>query len=257
MPKKINIVVVGDILDANGNSTLPDRFIDKEYTLIINKILYADNNYWQLFDIDVEAILVVKDTSRQRFLNFISVLKQQERLKGKPLLVVGPDDDEEELHSYSVGATNYFAYPINFRKIIALLVNLFRPRQPINNYSEMPFTTATIIKKRDDFFNEFKNIVLHNIDKGISVEKISSEMGVSTKTLTRRVKQYLFTSPARLVVEIKIEYAKKLLVSERFSSKKIAFMSGFSSPQHFNTVFKTQEGSTPMHYLKKRVKGIS
>ncbi|MDL5046459.1 hypothetical protein QQ054_10485 [Oscillatoria amoena NRMC-F 0135] len=60
MPKKINIVVVGDYIDASGDSNVPEIFFDKEYTLTIKKITYNDNNYWQLFDNSIEAILILK-----------------------------------------------------------------------------------------------------------------------------------------------------------------------------------------------------
>lgn len=253
MPKKINIVVVGDYIDASGDSNVPEIFFDKEYTLTIKKITYNDNNYWQLFDNSIEAILILKGGSKQKFLDLVKLLKHQNNFEKKPILVIGPDNEEDEVYSYSMGVSGYFAYPINFRKIIAFLVNIFQYDFPANNYGQMSATTADVIKQRDLFYKEFKKIVLFNIDKGISVEMISTEMNMSTKTLTRRVKQYLFTSPARLVVEIKIEYAKKLLASERFSVKKVAFMSGFNSPQHFNTVFKTQEGFTPIQYVRKRI----
>ncbi len=249
MPDKLYIAVVGDAIDANGNSIIPEQFIDKEHTLIIKKIPYAEKNYWQFFDADIDGILLLKDEATTLYSDFITILKTKKN--NIPLLVAGSNDVDEEIQSYKDGATVYFSYPLNFRKIVALLGNLSQDNKVGNNYSAMPATTALVIKSRDEFFKEFKKFVLLNLDKGISIEKISAGMKISSKTLTRRVKQYLFTTPAALVTEIKLDYAKKLLSARRFSVKKVSFMAGFNSPQRFNTVFKGQEGLTPMQYIKK------
>ncbi len=251
MNKKLNIIIVGDNTSADGTSAIPEKFIDKEYTLQIKKTPSTDDNYWQFLNADTDAVLLIKDNNIHFYNNFIKILKQKKQ--STPLFIAGANDIDEEIKSYKDGACAYFTLPLNYRKIIALLSSLCINKLIKNNYDSMAFTTAEVVKERDEFYKEFKNLVLLNLEKGISIEKISNEMNISSKTLTRRVKKYLFTTPAQLIIEIKLNYAKKLLAAKHFSVKKVSFMAGFNSPQRFNTVFKAQEGQTPMQFIKNKL----
>ncbi len=58
-------------------------------------------------------------------------------------------------------------------------------------------------------------------------------------------------SPVRLVTKMKIDYAKELLVTNRFSVSEIAEMCGFDNTYYFSNVFKKQTGFSPTKYLSE------
>lgn len=55
-------------------------------------------------------------------------------------------------------------------------------------------------------------------------------------------------SPVRLVTKLKIDYAKELLVTGRYSVSEIGEMCGFENVYYFSTVFKKQTGFAPSKY---------
>ena len=55
-------------------------------------------------------------------------------------------------------------------------------------------------------------------------------------------------SPVRFVTKMRIDYAKELLVTNRWSVSEIAGMCGFSTTYYFSNVFKKQTGFSPSQY---------
>ena len=55
-------------------------------------------------------------------------------------------------------------------------------------------------------------------------------------------------SPVRFVTKMKVDYAKELLVTNRYSIKQIAEMSGFEDASYFSKVFKKRTGFSPKNY---------
>ena len=55
-------------------------------------------------------------------------------------------------------------------------------------------------------------------------------------------------SPVKFVTKMKIDYAKELLITNRYSITEIADMCGFDNVYYFSTVFKKQVGSSPKNY---------
>ena len=58
-------------------------------------------------------------------------------------------------------------------------------------------------------------------------------------------------SPVRFVTKMKIDYAKELLVTNRFSVSEIAEMCGFENVYYFSAVFKKQTGFSPTKYVRE------
>ena len=55
-------------------------------------------------------------------------------------------------------------------------------------------------------------------------------------------------SPVRFVTKMRIDYAKELLVANRWSVSEISEMCGFSNSYYFSNVFKKQTGFSPTQY---------
>ena len=58
------------------------------------------------------------------------------------------------------------------------------------------------------------------------------------------------TSPVRLVTKMRIDYAKELLITARYTVSEIAELSGFDSVYYFSKVFKELVGLPPTKYIK-------
>lgn len=83
----------------------------------------------------------------------------------------------------------------------------------------------------------------------ISLKLIAKKYGYNEKYLSHSLYGLTGVHFSKLLAMYRIEYAKKLLINEKFSTiSKIALESGFSAINTFNRVFKEFTGMTPTKY---------
>lgn len=83
-----------------------------------------------------------------------------------------------------------------------------------------------------------------------SVNDILRSHFVSSATLTRWFRKYLFLSPRQYLESVRLSNAEALLLSGR-SVTDACMLSGFSDCSHFVVLFKKKFGETPLKYKKK------
>jgi AraC-like DNA-binding protein len=74
---------------------------------------------------------------------------------------------------------------------------------------------------------------------------LAAEVGFSPTYLTQLYTRQIGVSPARYQANLRIERAEMLLTETDRSITTIASELGFSSAQHFATVFRRHTGCTP------------
>lgn len=83
-----------------------------------------------------------------------------------------------------------------------------------------------------------------------SVEELADLIGISRSTLNRYFKKYLYTTPAKYIMEIKLKEAANILRTSDTSIAEIAYSLGFSSQSHFSKCFADKYQKTPLQYRK-------
>ncbi|MEO1262614.1 MAG: AraC family transcriptional regulator ligand-binding domain-containing protein [Bacteroidota bacterium] len=92
---------------------------------------------------------------------------------------------------------------------------------------------------------EVKNLIKNALPSGIpSKEKIGRQLGMSNRTLTRRLSETGLTFRA-LIERTQQEISKDLLSHSSQSVSEIAFQAGFSEQSAFNRAFKRWTGKSP------------
>lgn len=69
--------------------------------------------------------------------------------------------------------------------------------------------------------------------------------------LNRAFRQYLSTTPTAYINDLRLKYAKNLLLTTRLSITDIALESGFNNLSHFFHLFKKHFHITPSHFRRK------
>jgi AraC-like DNA-binding protein len=82
-----------------------------------------------------------------------------------------------------------------------------------------------------------------------SLESAASHLGVSARTLRRRLQEE-GTAFQDLLDETRCELARRYLLEERLAPGEVAFLLGFSEPSAFHRAFKRWTGQTPLTYRK-------
>jgi transcriptional regulator GlxA family with amidase domain len=94
--------------------------------------------------------------------------------------------------------------------------------------------------------------VLHwledNCAKDLSLEDIATFAGMSTRTLNRRFREQMGTTPLQWLHRIRIRQAQYLLETTSHAVDRIATQVGFGSPTAFRDRFKRVVGTNPHAY---------
>jgi len=98
--------------------------------------------------------------------------------------------------------------------------------------------------------NDVENLIRDALPSGIpGVEQIGQIMGMSRRTLTRRLSENGFTF-RDLIKKIQEEVSKDLLKNSTRSIAEIAFETGFSEQSAFSRAFKNWTNQSPVEFRK-------
>ena len=96
-----------------------------------------------------------------------------------------------------------------------------------------------------------KRYIEDNIDKDLSLEVVSRRFFFSSRYFAKLFKEYTGKSYSGYVNDIKMEFAKKLLLNTDFSIGEIARKTGYDDQGHFGRNFKKYTGMKPSAYRKR------
>ncbi len=85
----------------------------------------------------------------------------------------------------------------------------------------------------------------------IGLDDVSKAVGSTTATLQRRFKAVLKRTVHHEIQRVRLERAKRLLVSTDWPFQKIARQAGFCSAQHMSTRVRQATGQTPRQYRQR------
>ncbi|RTE66072.1 GlxA family transcriptional regulator [Amphritea opalescens] len=85
-----------------------------------------------------------------------------------------------------------------------------------------------------------------NIEDPLSIDELADCLGISRRQIERLVRTHLNTSPSRYYLELRITYARRLLLQSSESITNIALACGFVTSSHFSNCFKDYFGSSPI-----------
>ncbi|MCJ8339471.1 MAG: helix-turn-helix domain-containing protein [Pseudomonadales bacterium] len=84
-----------------------------------------------------------------------------------------------------------------------------------------------------------------NIEEPIAIEEMASYLQTSRRQIERLFKLHLHTSPSRHYLEIRLTYARRLLLQSDDSITNIAIACGFVSSNHFSNCFRDYFKAAP------------
>jgi two-component system response regulator YesN len=125
----------------------------------------------------------------------------------------------------------------DFKHHVEELFNeLFEQFQHYKSSSEQP-----LIKKIENYIN-------NNYRERITLKSLSDIFHINPSYLSHLFYQKTGVSISNHIKNIRIQNAKRLLVSSDYRIHEIADMVGYKEYRYFCTVFKREVGKTPMEY---------
>lgn len=111
--------------------------------------------------------------------------------------------------------------------------------------------STDVIHHQDASLTQAVQFIRENAINGISVHDVVRATGLSRSTLQRKFKQVLDTHPAKEILRVKIDYAKRLLLETNASLEVIKIKSGFATTEYFVQAFRRECGITPARFRKQ------
>lgn len=105
-----------------------------------------------------------------------------------------------------------------------------------------------------DRINAIYDFSFKNFKNKIYLEEVAAVAGLVPNSFCRYFKSKTGKTYSQFLLELRVGYACKLLIENRFSVKHLCFESGFNNFTCFHKNFKEITGTTPQNYLKEHKK---
>lgn len=107
----------------------------------------------------------------------------------------------------------------------------------------------------EDFPEKLRSVIAlmnNNIEEPIAIEEMASYLKTSRRQIERLFKLHLHTSPSRHYLEVRLTYARRLLLQSDDSITNIAIACGFVSSNHFSNCFRDYFKAAPSTCRKRK-----
>lgn len=156
-------------------------------------------------------------------------------------------------------------FAATFSKLISANIDKYQQKEIHNQVYLSPLQCQELFFRLLSFVQVFKpqrnssellaaNImeyIMQNYHNHLTLEDIAAYFNFHPVHMIRCMKKEYGITPNKALVQIRIDNAKKMLITSDLSINKIADFVGFSTPSYFNRVFKEYTGRTPVEYRKE------
>jgi signal transduction histidine kinase/DNA-binding response OmpR family regulator len=172
------------------------------------------------------------------------------------VLLTAIDSQESTIKGFDIGADAYLTKPFNELLLLSHIKNLIESREKLRAfYSPSPFFRS-LFKTKDAADQEFINGCLDSIYENLDLENykldnLAEKMNLSRSSLYRKIKEVTDLKPVDFIKKAKLNYAAKLLLSNRLNINEISWRSGFSDAKYFSKCFLQEYGEHPSKFIEK------
>ncbi|MBM6672953.1 substrate-binding domain-containing protein [Marseilla massiliensis] len=164
------------------------------------------------------------------------------------ILLTSNAQENQRAEGYDSGADAYITKPFSSKVLLSRVRNLLENRKRL----KYVYASGADDEARDEadpdsrFMADFGRVVRERMsDSSLSVETISSVLGLSRVQMYRKVKQLTGQSPVEIIRVTRLKKAERLLKTTQMTVSEISYDVGFSSPSYFSKCFKDYFGVQP------------
>jgi AraC-like DNA-binding protein len=103
---------------------------------------------------------------------------------------------------------------------------------------------ADVVRAAIDYVHE-------NPDRPVTVNDLAGQVYMSPSAFAHRFRESIGISPYQFVKNVRLEWARAVLLQDRISIREAASKAGYASPSHFISEFKRRYGVTPRKYTEQ------
>jgi len=138
-----------------------------------------------------------------------------------------------------------------YEKIIKLL-EILKCLSDQNDYKTLSSTgyVDKFSEKKDTKILKVYKYIMNNFTQGICLDEAADLINMNPSAFSRYFKRIHKKTFTRYVNEVKVGYACKLLIEQKFNIAEICYKSGFNNVSNFNRQFKSIKEMTPSDFIK-------
>jgi len=161
------------------------------------------------------------------------------------------------IEGMNMGADHYITKPFDVNYLESCVESIFRREKQLFSYIRnqllvVPQGERETENNQDEIFlKKVMTFIERNIGNAdLSVELVSSEMGMSSTHLYRKIKEITQQSPKDIIKKYRLNVAAQMLKNNEGNVTEVMYAIGFSSLSSFSKSFKDQHGVTPSEYVR-------
>lgn len=159
------------------------------------------------------------------------------------VIVSGYDDFSYCREALRLQITDYILKPVNYEEfgscIDWLKISLYN-----NEVKEKP------VVKKERVITGITKYMQEHLSEDVSLHILSEEFHLNSQYISQLFKNEIGVNFLTYLTNIRMEHAKKLLLSSSLSIAEVSEQSGYGDYRVFTKVFKKSEGITPSQYRR-------
>lgn len=183
-------------------------------------------------------------------------IKSDEELGAIPVIVLSAKSGEEaKVEMLTLGVEDYITKPFNIELLILRMKRLVALTSGSRGSRLIdPEPESIPITPLDEKMVEkaVKYVVANMKRADLSVEELSSHLGMSRVHLYKKLKATTGKTPIEFIRLIRLKRAAQLLRESQLNVSEVAYQVGFNSPRNFSKYFRDEFGMLPSSYQDAR-----
>ena len=166
------------------------------------------------------------------------------------ILLSALSEKEHVILGLEAGANDYIIKPFDFNILKARILNILNNREILRKKVLSAETGSDESNYTNQLDKEFLDKAIKIIEEELansdfSITEFCKILGMSRTSVYNKIKTLTNQSPNDFIRIIRLNKAKELLKTKKYTVSEIAYMTGYSDPKYFSTSFKKQFGISP------------
>ncbi len=178
-------------------------------------------------------------------------LSRMKHLNTAFVIVSGYDDFSYCQQALRLQITDYILKPVNYEEFGTCIDNL-----KISLYEQSLTLTQDSEKQEERVITGITRYLQEHVSEEISLSILSEQFHLNAQYISQLFKNEIGVGFLAYLTNIRMEKAKKLLLSTDSSISDIAEQVGYGDYRVFSKVFKKIEGMTPTQYKREFLAGV-
>jgi len=168
------------------------------------------------------------------------------------ILLSALGEKENIIQGLEAGANDYILKPFDFSILKARIKSILQNREKLRNAILSPEqqTPEEVIDYTGQLDREFlekaqKIIEAELSNSDYSINSFCRELGMGRTSVYNKLKALTDLGPNDFIRVVRLNKARELIRQKRYTIAEVCYMTGFSDPKYFSTIFKKQFGVSP------------